>query len=91
MFDENQFLVAEPGLYYPADSDFNATLVFQIENDDRQSLDVAIPLEEMAHPARGLDVSGKRALIPNITQVNIYNHSLDNAVVFGKVFLSQVS
>jgi len=85
--DPSDFLVVEPGLAYPSSVGFNGSLKFTLDYD----FVVEIPNEELVHPLRGINRNGTLAVMPNVTEVNIfYQDALLDTAVLGRAFLSKV-
>jgi hypothetical protein len=88
--DYSPDLNLEPGMVYRSSpKNFSASLQFTINND----LTVDIPYYELERPLRVLDTYGKPKLDTEYQELQIFSadEPIEDALVLGKAFLSQVS
>ena len=86
-YNSSEFYVVEPGLTYPSSVGFNGSLKFTLDYD----FVVEIPNEELVHPLRGIARDGSLAVMPNVTELNVFHEpALLNTAVLGRAFLSKV-
>jgi len=87
-FDDQDFLVTEPGLYFDSavESPFNGSFRLTLGNSttsDTNDLTFTIPHEELTRPVRGLVRNGTRQVNTSVTELAVFNQSawLDAAVL----------
>lgn len=84
----DELYIVEPGLLFPSEDAFSGSLVIRLDD----GFTIEIPPEEMSHPLRGIDRTGKRVLQSNLTETAVFRSTdVLGRMAFGKVFLSQVS
>ena len=84
-----EILVLEPGLAYPAPPNIpELSLDISIQG----GLSVSLPSYELIRPIRGLAKNGSTVTNSSFVEIQVFEDtSPADALVFGKVFLSQVS
>jgi hypothetical protein len=89
-FNDQEFLVTEPGLYFDnaSEAPFNGSFHFTLDNgSDSSSIVVEIPNEELIRPVRGLVRNGTRQQNTSVTELAVFGQgALFDAAVLGEPF-----
>jgi hypothetical protein len=89
-FNDQEFLVTEPGLYFDnaSEAPFDGSFHFTLDNGSGPSyMEFVIPNEELIRPVRGLVPNGTRQQNNSITELAVFGEGeLFDAAVLGESF-----
>jgi hypothetical protein len=86
--DPGSLVLAEPGLWYPRNFNFNFSLVFKLNYD----FEIDIPNDELAQPLRRIAPDGKSVLQEDITEVNApHQPALPDTAMLLRAFLTRAA